>query len=261
MYCKNCGAKIANDAKFCNQCGVLAGNGDAFCPACGREVPMGSMYCQNCGEPLNGGEEVVLKKVDAESISPTQARDFAEKENQTPDFFKDVEVPTQNPYNYSNNYANNYSAPASKYPMKWYKFLLVLFVLSGIANILVGFSTMTGAQYVESGISYAEYVYDWYPGLKVIDVIYGLYAIAMGVYVFMVRSALKGFKRSAPKMVTILYVVSLVSFLIYNIISASIIGMGIANLMAELTLQVVVNLAMIFINKAYFKTRQELFIN
>jgi hypothetical protein len=145
--------------------------------------------------------------------------------------------------------------------MKWYKYLLVLFILSGVSNIIVGISTMVGGHYIEGGAAYAELVYDMYPALKPIDVIYGLYAIAMGIYVFVVRSALKGFKKSAPKMITILYTISLISYLVYNITTASIVGVDAVSLITDIIMQIVVNLIMIFANKAYFKTREELFIN
>nr|WP_295001611.1 zinc ribbon domain-containing protein [uncultured Methanobrevibacter sp.] len=70
-YCKNCGAKIKNNAKFCQDCGspienaeetetlktedqVETGSKDKnFCPNCGRELTEEEEFCQDCGTDIN----------------------------------------------------------------------------------------------------------------------------------------------------------------------------------------------------------------
>ena len=58
-------------------------------------------------------------------------------------------------------------------PMKWYKFLIYFsLVLTGFANIWTGVEAVLGMQYETK--SQAAQVYTVYPGLHVLDIIYGV---------------------------------------------------------------------------------------
>lgn len=54
MYCKNCGAKLNDNASVCTQCGVLAGRGNKFCANCGAQPDPLASVCVKCGCLLNG---------------------------------------------------------------------------------------------------------------------------------------------------------------------------------------------------------------
>ncbi len=51
-YCKNCGAKLNENAFVCTKCGVLVGEGNKFCPNCGAEPDPLAAICVKCGYEL-----------------------------------------------------------------------------------------------------------------------------------------------------------------------------------------------------------------
>lgn len=56
MYCKNCGARIANEnASVCLNCGVEVGVGNRYCANCGAQPDPLAVVCVSCGQSLKGG--------------------------------------------------------------------------------------------------------------------------------------------------------------------------------------------------------------
>lgn len=53
MFCRNCGAEMADNARICMKCGVMAGDGDKFCSNCGAEPDPKAVICVKCGYELN----------------------------------------------------------------------------------------------------------------------------------------------------------------------------------------------------------------
>ena len=49
MFCRNCGAEMADNARICMKCGVMAGDGDKFCSNCGAEPDTKAVICVKCG--------------------------------------------------------------------------------------------------------------------------------------------------------------------------------------------------------------------
>ncbi|NLI99190.1 TM2 domain-containing protein [bacterium] len=54
MYCRHCGAEVAEKADICLKCGVRPLNSDRFCWNCGAETASNQELCIKCG--------VLLKK-------------------------------------------------------------------------------------------------------------------------------------------------------------------------------------------------------
>ncbi len=48
-FCGNCGARLADDAKFCEVCGAKVEQEDDLCIKCGRTLPEGAKFCPICG--------------------------------------------------------------------------------------------------------------------------------------------------------------------------------------------------------------------
>ena len=53
MFCRNCGAEMADNARICMKCGVMAGDGDKFCANCGAEPDPKAVVCVKCGMALS----------------------------------------------------------------------------------------------------------------------------------------------------------------------------------------------------------------
>ena len=53
VKCQNCGALVAQDAKFCKECGKEIVSGDKIkCPKCGDLNAPDAKFCDNCGTPM-----------------------------------------------------------------------------------------------------------------------------------------------------------------------------------------------------------------
>ena len=245
MYCKNCGAQLADGAKFCNQCGVLSGNGDAFCAYCGKEVPIGSAYCQNCGESLNGNEEVILKKFDGENVTPTQARENYEsaKAILQPQIEDDSEYIKRRAEELRENY-----------PLKWHRFLVFILVVSGISNFILAIMYMAGE--MNGGYNFYN---DYDVILVMLNVYYGIFVFGMGIYNLIISKAIRRFKESAPVRFKVMCIISTAGAVLYNFLSALITdawGMTIFMIINQCVVSVIV----IKLHMKYFKTRKELYV-
>lgn len=60
MYCKECGAKLDDDAVFCMNCGVkiLDTQNKKICPNCGAAIVDDAFYCMKCGTKLDSTAEI-----------------------------------------------------------------------------------------------------------------------------------------------------------------------------------------------------------
>ena len=102
-----------------------------------------------------------------------------------------------------------------------------------------------------------------FDGLQTLDMISGLFAIALGIFGIYTRFQLAGFKEKGPKMLTILYVGAIVSNIIYiigydTLLPASVL----ANInMTSFYTSCITSAVMIFVNQSYFKKRDDLFVN
>lgn len=52
MFCKSCGAEMADNAAVCLKCGVSAGVGGNYCPNCGAPTNPNAAVCLKCGIKL-----------------------------------------------------------------------------------------------------------------------------------------------------------------------------------------------------------------
>lgn len=72
MKCNNCGADLADNAKFCTSCGASVENTapqgrPKHCPNCGSQLAEGASFCTNCGQkvggPVNQGAKEIGNKL------------------------------------------------------------------------------------------------------------------------------------------------------------------------------------------------------
>ncbi len=141
--------------------------------------------------------------------------------------------------------------------MKWYKFLVFFGLWAGaILNFINGITLLTGAIYEAEGVS-SELVYSTFPNLKGIDEFFGLIAIAIAIYQGYTAFSLLKFKQVAPKLLTILYCLTIAYNLLYAIFASSIIG---ESLLGDTIAPIITSAVMLVINYKYFKNREHLFI-
>lgn len=146
--------------------------------------------------------------------------------------------------------------------MAWYKFLIYFSLFAGaVLNIIYGIAYIFGGIYlVESnGQVSAAQVYAYYgPELQVVDILYGVLALAIAVLCFVVRHKLAKYKPDSLTFVKILYSLSAVVPFLYSILATSITGQ---NLPVQAVTSMGISFAFLFVNITYFKKRAHLFID
>ena len=69
MKCNNCGADLADNAKFCTSCGANVEaqgpqGGPRHCPSCGSQLASDASFCTNCGQKVGGPVNQGARKVE-----------------------------------------------------------------------------------------------------------------------------------------------------------------------------------------------------
>ena len=191
------------------------------CTFCGTELPEGASFCPSCG------------KQTARTISgePFQGDSFVKTGEQT-------------------------ASPAD-FPMKWHNFLMVVMIIGAVLIIINGLTAMSGLQYDLQGAS-ASHLYSYYPGLRAVDILYGIALIGTGGFQIVVRNRLHAFRREGPRMMTILYAVSIAYLVVYGLTASAVTGISI---WGDLWGSIVGNIVMMIINYNYYEKRKALFVN
>lgn len=144
------------------------------------------------------------------------------------------------------------------FPMKWYKFLLVLLWIGAVLNFFNAISIFTGAEYEGS----ADVVYEMYPTLKLIDMLSGVNTLLMCAFQIFTWYSLKSYKRKAPMYLTILYAWGIAFTVVYAAAYFVAIGESPLELFSALNYPAIFTpVALIIYNRTYFNKRAELFVN
>ena len=144
--------------------------------------------------------------------------------------------------------------------MKWYKFLIYFALFAGaFVNFIYGINYISGGIYVveTNGLITADTIYKLYGvGLQVVDILYGLFLLALAVFGLVLRNQLAKYKPDAPHFVRIFYSISAGAPFLYSIIVALI---TLQSLGIEAMLSLIVGLIFTLWNVEYFKKRAHLF--
>lgn len=141
-------------------------------------------------------------------------------------------------------------------PLNWAKFLGYFALwLSAVLNLITGIVTMTGSQY--DGLS--TMVYAMFPGMKTIDIIYGL--LCIGIAAVAAYSALGIIKRKkyVIKMIPELYSGVSIMVLLYVILASVITSINVVT--TSTVINIFVSAVMAIVNSIYFKKREHIFVN
>ena len=221
-----------------------------YCRFCGKEIPEGGRFCINCG-----------KEVD---VTDTAQAGVSQTENPAPGARQPWENEYQQPYPRVN--PDVLINPAKNYHLAWFKFIIYFQLFANAAVMVYNAVTcLFGLAYGDD----AAVVYAVCPGLKVVDVIYGIICLCAAVTAILIRQRLGHYKKNAPVFYMSFVGAVMALGLLYNFavlavlntVSSSVMQAGAAN-MAETVLGTVIGAAVYFpLNYIYFKKRKELFVN
>lgn len=108
-------------------------------------------------------------------------------------------------------------------PMKWYKFEVYFAILaSAFINIVSGLSAITGYQYADTET--ANRVYSMIPGLKILDIVYGIILVGISAVMVVVWKQMKDFKKNAWKRYLYVFGAVMAMSAIYTLIGFFLIG-------------------------------------
>lgn len=146
---------------------------------------------------------------------------------------------------------------AAEYSLKWYKFLVYfLLFASAFLNAVSAIASFTGITYEIYGVS-ADLVYGAFPGMKLVDVLFGVATIGMAIMALITRHALEWNKRKGPRLLCALYVLPGVLNVLYTVAVSAITKVNMYD--GYMILVLVGGIVMAIINYIYFKKRKDMF--
>ena len=242
--------------KFCGTCGAKMPEAAQFCPKCGAKVPAipGQSVAQN-GAAATAGDSSAPSTT---SSSATPAVPVAGQTGTTSSFGgAGFSVQPQ-------------TTPQTDLGMNWYKFI-IYFALFAYALVLVvlAINLFTGGFYG----GYAELVYLFFDGLRIVDIVFGLACLVMAAVAIYVRQQLAHFKRDAPRLLYTFIIAINGAALIYYWVASAIISSATSSLLSASSLygsgsmlSTVISLVgscaiWVGVNIVYFKKRAHLFVN
>lgn len=224
-----------------------------FCPNCGNQCPDGTKFCQSCGTPLTNNQH--------RNTQP----DYGNQQNYYQQSNQQYQQTNYNQYQqpnynrpYQQPYVQPYPDPYNGHPMGWYKFLIYFALFAGaFLNVCSSILYLTGNIYTTSDVD-PRAVYYLYPGLQVVDIIYGVLLLAVAAFMIVTRFQLSGMKKNGPKMVIALYIINIAFAVIYVIAISCITEYFVWD--ATTIGQCVIPIVMAIVNKVYFDRRKDLFV-
>lgn len=209
----------------------------AFCNKCGKQVPDGAAFCPGCGNPMTANTAS-----SAGGAAPQQP--------------PRVSPP---PMGYNNSVTTGAYTPPQTLPMNWYKFVIwVQLFLSCAASVITGIAMLFGGHYSANGAS-PQLIYLYYPGLHVVDILFGLLYIAVGVFAIYARQHLAHFQKDGPTLYYLYLIAATVTALVYAILSGIIIS-NFSTVTSSIS-TILVNGVMLVLTYMYFEKRKDMFCN
>lgn len=218
-----------------------------FCRQCGAEILEGAAFCGSCGKPV---------QVEQTQDAPVQ---FEPSYYTPPSPQSDAQVPSDS------NLSDGGNTITPQHPMNWYKFLVSFALIAGgIINGLSSLTYFTGTIYTGQGgmgLEDVERLYSMFPAMKIVDVLYGLALIGLGVLCFVARNKLKGYEKDGPKLLYTVYGTNIVAPIVYNFLGCMILGVEFGSVLGGILGTVIASGVILWCNVVYFNKRAYLFIN
>lgn len=209
-----------------------------FCPKCGNQVSDDAKFCPKCGYNIGAGGEVVPMP------GPTPQPGSVPQPNPIPGTLYERKLA---------------QATSEGLGMNWYKFIIyVQCFLGGLSGLVSGVTQILGLQYGDR----ASLVYGYYSGLKIVDVVYGISSIVVGILMVYARFGLKKFKAGSVGVYLFLPLVNAIAAILYLVVASIVLHTSLfdSNLVSGGTIGLIIGSIVLFIaNYIYFGHRRHLF--
>lgn len=150
------------------------------CPNCGQRLADEARKCPVCGTVIDEIVRINIPEKQAEETKISYAGEDVSGQSSETEEHHSFET---------ENIKAKQCFPAM--PMKWYKFLIYFsLILTGLSNMYTGVQAVMGMQYGTKEQS--AQVYAVYPGLHILDIVYGVLLIILCVFVFYCPTAAGG---------------------------------------------------------------------
>ena len=245
MVCTSCGAPLPPNAMACPNCGtqvMMQGNMNAA-PNMNQQPNMNMGANMNNGyqQPNMGGMNNGYQQPNMGGMN---------------NGYQQPNMGGMNMGNFTQNFNGMAAGFRAEPGMIWHVVLQVFLIIGAVVNLIGGITTMVGGQY--SGL--ASMVYAFYPGLRVVDILYGLLCIGLAVVGVMTMVYLNKRKLLGPKLLTLLYAGACgVSILYLLLVLIMVGGSGMGSSIASVIISIIVSGVMIVVNKIYYDKRKHLF--
>ncbi len=211
-----------------------------YCRFCGKQIPDHAKFCPECGADLAPAPSAVppenAPSVPAAPVAPVE--------------------PVRPPQGTPDPAAATGVIETPQRGMKWFKFIIYFQLWAGmLVNLVMAGKYFTGAYYEGN----AEMVYRFFPALQPLDIVMGVFCLALAVYAVVVQRALAKFRAKGPMMYYLMYIVDTAATVLYLLIGSIIIGQSVFT--AEVAGSIIGSLFMLFVNIPYFNNRKHLFVN
>ena len=251
----------------CGNCGAFLQPGATSCPSCGSPVlaKPNAAYGQPMQQPYGApqGQPYQQAPYGAPQSQPYQQAPYGAPQGQPYQ-----QAPYGQPY--MGGAQSPYDIAAMRgQGMKWFKFIVYFALIAGaILNVIAGLVYMSGniwslsAGGGQMGEWVKAFIYEMAPGVRVVDILFGIGCIISGVLCFMARQKLAAFKIGAPsfflKAIVINGVIGVVGCILYYVQIGPEYG---SSMLSSAISSAVGTVIWYFIHKSYMDHRADLFTN
>lgn len=166
----------------------------------------------------------------------------------------------------ANTYQQPYTYQQMELPMNWYKFVIYfLFFANAVINVIgaIGYFSGSTTSALAEGMVSANWIYAMYPALRGLMYFMGIVALASAVLAIVGRQWMAHFDKRGIIALAVLYIIGIVSNVIYMVGLMTIIQVGIGDLgvtaISSMIGSIVGGVVALVLNMIYFKKRAHLF--
>ena len=143
--------------------------------------------------------------------------------------------------------------------MNWYKIIIYVQCFLGcLIDLVSGITQILGLQYGDR----ASLVYSYYSGLKIVDILFGLSSIAIGILMVYVRFGLKKYQAKSVGIYLFLPLVNAIVSILYFVAASLVLHTSLfdADRLSGETIGLIVgSIGLFIVNYIYFGHRRHLF--